>query len=65
MSVETILLMQKIGEMSKSFTQELINFKASIDNELATENADHIAQLVVLYNIVFNDFQKKKELKNQ
>jgi hypothetical protein len=63
MSIETILQMQKLGEMSKSFTQELINFKASIDNQLLTENAEHIQQLLTIYNIVFNDFQKIKDLK--
>ena len=63
MSFETILQMQKIGEMSKSFTQELINFKASIDDAMLTENVENIQQLITIYNIVFNDFQQIKNLK--
>ena len=63
MSLETILRMQKIGEMSKTFTQELINLKALIDNDILTEDTDHISQLIALYNIVFNNFQQKQEIK--
>jgi len=63
MSLDTILHMNNIGEMSISFTRELINFKALIDNQLSTENAEHISQLITVYNIVFNDFQQIHHLK--